>query len=147
MHRIRYLIVALALAFLAYLTIPAPAFADATAPGPDLGQVRVPAIIVSLFISTLIPLATGLLTKAHWPARAKDTVTVALNAINVLIVGAVLPGGAAVFSLDTLLVWLLTTVTSIAAYFRAWKPAGITSTPTPDGSGEIPGRLAGIGVK
>jgi hypothetical protein len=90
------------------------------------------ATTVTVLVSVIIPIITGLLTKITTPPWVKSVVTIVLNAVNALVTTAVLADGTAVLSQGTLVTFIMGVVISVAAYAGVYKPANITSS-TPDG--------------
>lgn len=100
----------------------------ATIAAETAGALVLSALVVTIIISTAIPIITGLLTKATLPSWIKGVMTIILNAVNALVVNATLADGTAVISQETFVVWVLGVVTSIAIYAGVYKPAHITSS-------------------
>jgi hypothetical protein len=90
------------------------------------------ATAVSLIISLVIPVLTGLVTKVTLPGAAKGVLTLVLNGVAALVTTATLADGTAVLSGQTVVTWLIGLGVSVAMYLGVWKPAGVTSS-APDG--------------
>jgi putative effector of murein hydrolase LrgA (UPF0299 family) len=102
------------------------------------------AFVVSLVVGTLIPILTGIVTKASLSSGVKGLITLVLSMVSAAVTAAVVSDGSAVFSRDTLLLFFITFVQGIAAYYGVLKPLGVTSTPNSEGkAGLAPG--TGIG--
>jgi hypothetical protein len=96
---------------------------------------------VTLFISLLVPIVTGLLTKYALPATAKAIIMIVLDAAVALVVGAqMLPDGTAVINSQTLLSALIAVVVSVATYLGIYVPVKLSNRP--DG---VLGANVGIG--
>lgn len=117
-----------------------------------LSSVRLDPLMVNLIIAAIIPILTGLFTKANWSKGTKGLLTLVLTAVQTLIVQNVTPDGGAFLSKEVLLAFALSFVISIATYYGAYKPFGITSSPTMvrTSVGDVvveEGKLAGVGIK
>lgn len=100
-------------------------------------------VLVTVIISVFIPIVTGLITKYTLHPTWKNIITIILNAISALVVGAtMLPTGVSVISSQALLSAIIGVVVSIATYLGIWVPAKVTNRP--DG---ILGAQTGIGPK
>jgi len=98
------------------------------------------ALSVSLLISLIIPIVTGLVTKYSTSSGLKGLITLVLNAVQALVVSATVGDGTAVISEETFVVFCVSLAISIATYAGVYKPLNITSS-TPAGS------LANVGAK
>lgn len=78
--------------------------------------------LVSLILTVLIPVATGVITKAHASQRVKATVGLILAGIVALITTSRLASGAAVLSTQTLVQWALALTVSLATEFGVYRP-------------------------
>lgn len=131
--------IAMAWALLATLFLSTTAFAadgplDPTQPvdpGNTLASVHLSAVVVTLLVGTVIPLVSGLISKANskWTGLA----TIILNAITALVVTATLSDGTAVFSQQSLLTAFSGIASSIAIYYSVWKPNNLHNNVTPEG--------------
>lgn len=160
MNRIRLFLLALGLALLAYLTLPTAVFADGL--GDPAGQVKLDdtlasvhlsAPLVAMIISSIIPILVGLVTKLSTSSGVKWLLNLILNTANGLLVTATLADGTAVISQQAALTALLGVIMSAVAY-KGWRSIGVTSSavalPSPTEPGHtinVPGKLAGVGVK
>ena len=77
---------------------------------------------VSFIITLLLPLAVALVTKVNAPPRVKAVVLLVLTALNVLITNAVIDTGQAVFSRETLVQWLMSTLIAVFMYLGVYQP-------------------------
>lgn len=98
------------------------------------------ALTVSVLISFVIPVVTGVLTKYSTSSGVKGLVTLVLNAVQSLVVTATVADGTAVLSAPTLVTFALSLAISIATYAGVYRPLDITSS-TPHGA------LANVGRK
>lgn len=92
-----------------------------------MAEIELSALTVTLLVSLVIPVVTGLLTKASLSSGIKGLITLVLNAVNALIVGATLADGTAAFSQETLVVFLFGLAISVATYVGVYKPLNVTS--------------------
>jgi hypothetical protein len=93
--------------------------------------VIVPAAVVQLIISGLIPIATGLLTKYTLPGWIKGLMTLLFSALTAFFARVVGDSGEAVFTMAMVYNALFNYVIAVAVYFGIYKQANITSsTPT-----------------
>lgn len=95
----------------------------------SIAVVSLSATVVTALVSVIIPVITGLVTKAKTSSTVKGLISIALNAINSAIVTATVADGTAVWSKSSVFTWIVGTVVSLATYLNVYKPAGITSTP------------------
>jgi hypothetical protein len=102
---------------------------EANVPGADTAAFVVSAPVVTIILGTLIPLVTGILTKATLSPGIKGIITVVLNAVAAAVTTAVVADGSAVFSNQALLTFALGLVASTAAYYNVWNPNKLTSNP------------------
>lgn len=103
----------------------------------SIAQVSLNATLVTALVSLIIPVLVGLITKAKTSSTVKGALSLVLNAVNALIVTATVADGTAVLSKPAVLVWIVGTLTSLAAYLHIYKPAGITSTPNSAGVAKL----------
>lgn len=92
-------------------------------------MVRLDALTVSLVISLGIPILVGLLTKSSLGGGAKGLIMVILVAVDALVTQSVVPGGAAVISKETFVLWAQSLAVSVAMYKGLYKPLGVSSSP------------------
>lgn len=142
-NRIR---VSLALFVLSFLFLNATGAAHAAE--ESLSSIRLSPLLVSFVIAALIPILTGVLTKATWSSGTKGLLTLVLTAVQTLIVQNVTADGGAFFSQEVLLAFMLSFVISIASYYGVYKPAKLTSTPVVDPvtNRVEPGTLSNVGI-
>lgn len=142
-------LIGIALIAVAILLTPVPTFAAAVTPvttdSNSLARVTLSAVTVQLLVSTVIPLITGILTKA--PSKIKGLVTIVLNVVAAVITTATMADGTAIISEQTLLTAMLGVIVSLAAYAKAWKPLGLTSSIVNVNGVTVEGKLANVGVK
>lgn len=150
----RKLFLALAAVCLVLISTPMSAFAaDAPAGGEaSLAEVRLSPFLVTSLIALFIPLVNGIFTKLTTSQTAKAIFTIVLSAINTFVTGLVMVGGFYVFSKESFVTWIMTTVIAVASYLGVFKPAGLTSgpiaLPDPNRPGQtinVPGKLSFIG--
>lgn len=99
--------------------------------------------VVTIFLSLLVPIVTGLLTKYALPAAAKVIIMIVLDAAVALVVGAtMLPDGTAVINSQSLGSAVVAVVVSVATYLGVYVPLKVSNRP--DG---ILGPTVGIGPK
>jgi hypothetical protein len=128
---------------------------QAVNPTDTLASVRLSAITVSMITGTLIPLVVGFLTNIKNSPFLKGCLQILLNGISALIIQATLVDGSAVFTKQTLVVWLTGLATALIAYYNLWKTKGITSSMVnrdvvEDGKlfvESTPGKLSSVGFK
>lgn len=94
--------------------------------------VTVPMWVYTLVTGWFIPILVGLVTKINAPAGIKILISLAFNAINGVIGTAVVIGGAAVFSINTILMAGLSLLTALATYAGIWKPLAIQTKLAPN---------------
>lgn len=115
---------------LASVLIPAPsAFADVPAAENTVAVLRLTTVTVTIIQALVVPIVTGLLTKASLSSAAKGLMTLVLNAVASLINVAVTADGTAVLSEATLINFGVGLAISVATYLGVYKPAGLTSAP------------------
>lgn len=108
-----------------------------------LADVTVSPAFVILIAGTLIPIISGLVTK--YSSKLTGPLDIILAAVAALLATNVAPGGAAVLSSATLYNFLFTLAASLAAYYKLWKPLGVTNNPTnPTGQAKL-GADSGLG--
>lgn len=88
---------------------------------------RFNANVVSFVLTLLIPVVVAFITKAALPSRWKAVITLVLSAAVSLITMNRLADGTAVFSLQTLYEWSLTTAIAVVSYLGLWQPVGQVS--------------------
>jgi chromate transport protein ChrA len=76
---------------------------------------------VATFSGVIIPVLTAAITKINASDRVKQVVTILLAAVATLVAQATLDSGSAVFTVETLQTWFLTTVVAVASYLGFWK--------------------------
>lgn len=86
------------------------------------------ALSVSLVVSLFIPVLVGLLTKSSLSSGLKGLGMLVLNAVNALVVSAVVADGTAVVSKETFVAFALSLAISVASYTGVYKPLGLTSS-------------------
>jgi hypothetical protein len=95
-------------------------------------SVELSPFLVTLIIGTLLPIATGLLTKLNASDKVKGTVNLFLAAVTAIISQNLVEGGGAIFSEDTLLMGLLAFIASVAAYHGFWQNINIDEKLAPN---------------
>lgn len=143
MSRFRcYVVAAMAIFAGCTLLSVAPVFADSGDVPVNLtdtaASLRVSALAVNALVSIFIPLLVGLATKWSTKPLVRGLLDLVIGAVSALIVQATVADGSAVLSAETFLVWLVGLGASAVAYMKAWKPAGLTSSPV-----VVPGPVAG----
>lgn len=87
-------------------------------------------LVVTLVISLIVPIATGLVTKYTLPAAAKAVIMVVLDGAVALITQAVmLPDGTAVINTQALLAFILAVVVSVGTYLGVYVPVKLSNRP------------------
>lgn len=98
--------------------------------------VHLNAAAVTILVGTVLPLLAGLATKHS--SKLTGVILVLLNAVNAVVVKAVVPDGGAVITAQTLVFGLLGVISSMAAYYNVWKPFGVTNNPdNPSGQAKL----------
>lgn len=130
---------------------------DLTPVGPDAQQadsafLNLSPFVVSTILGTVIPILTGILTKATTPAWVKTVLTLLLSAVVGLINVSLVDGGGAVISQSALVSAILAFIVAIASYVGIWRPNGVTSSliTRVNADGVLvtePGKLTNVGVK
>lgn len=115
-------------------------------------MLKLDALTVSTLISFIIPVLTGVLTKATLATAWKGVITLVLNGVAAFVTSATLVDGTATITQQAIVQWALGMAISVAMYTGIYKKAGITSsTYTPSGTDvAVPGKLApavGLGPK
>ena len=82
---------------------------------------------VSVLIGTVMPILVGLVTKLNSSRALKSITLLFLSAAQGAIVNATMADGAAVLSLDTVLVAGLGWVTAVASYYGLLSPTGVST--------------------
>ena len=132
----------------AFFAVPAAASFAATPPEPvitqeqtqTLAQVSLSALTVTIIVSLVIPIITGIITKYSVPSWIKGLITLVLNAVNALVSTALVADGTAVISKPTFIAWFIGLTVSVATYAGIYRPAGLTSTPNSSGGAKLAGR-------
>lgn len=98
---------------------------------------------VTLVLSLLVPIVTGLLTKYALPAAVKALIMLVLDAVVSLVVHAeMLPTGVAVINSQALVGAILGVVVSAATYLGVYVPVKLSNRP--DG---VLGTNVGVGPR
>jgi hypothetical protein len=139
------------LTFLATLTLlvglPSMAGAATVVVSTSKPALTLDAVTVTIVVSAVLPILTGLITRITLPSWAKGLITLLLNAITALIVANRASDGSATFSKDTLILAAVGFVVSVATYAGILKPAGVSSSSSPPEAGYRPPMLApGFGI-
>lgn len=92
---------------------------------------KLDAYTVTIILSVIIPIATGLLTKAHAHPLLKGAVSLTLAAATGLVSTAVGSGGGAVISQEALRMAALAWVIQLATYLGIYQPAGLNDHLSP----------------
>lgn len=88
-------------------------------------------LTVSILISFVIPVITGLATKYGTSPKIKSLITLVLNAVQALVVTATMTDGSAIFTQAALTAFAISLAISITVYLGVYRPFDITSsTPT-----------------
>ena len=95
-------------------------------------MITINAALVTAIIGTLIPILVGLVTKFHASSSVKSILSIVLNGIQALIVSSVTSSGDAIISKETILLWVVGVVTSVATYTGVWKPNNVISKLLPN---------------
>lgn len=140
MKRILVITMAILTAMFVMLMFPLNVSAQGVDSADTTATIRLSPLTVTLVVSLVIPIVTGLLTKATLASFWKGLITLVLNLVNAAVVGAVVADGSAVWSEQTLITALLGMAISVATYAGIYKPAHLTSS---DAGLLMPGR--GIG--
>lgn len=121
--------------------------------GDTVASLRVSALFVQAIVAVFIPILVGLVTNVNDQPKIKGALEIVVTAVSALIVQATLADGSAVFTEQTVLVWLVGLGASLVAYAKVWKPAGITSSAVqlpgsaPGRVVSVPGKLSGLGIR
>lgn len=148
MTRIRQFLAAFLL-----VTLLGAVFDQAYAATETLDSVRLTPLVVSVLISFVLPLLTGLLSRASWSAGAKGLMTLILTAVQTVVVQNTVEDGGAFFSQEVLIAFALSLAISITSYVGVYKPLKLTSSPVvvvdPERQMQRlePGKLANVGLK
>ena len=118
---------AIAVFFAAMFVLQSTAFAMEVDPGQTASSIRLSALIVTVIVSYLIPIATAFITKASASVGLKQFVTALLAAINAVVTGATLNDGTAVLSKEVILFAVLSFVSAQVSYGQFWKPRQINT--------------------
>lgn len=112
----------------------------ARADSAELEAVQLSALTVSLIVALIVPLITGVVTRYSTSSGVKGLVTLVLNAVQALVVNAIVADGTAIISRETFIAFSLSLAISIATYAGVYRPLNVTSsTPT--------GKLTRLGLK
>ena len=87
----------------------------------------VPALLVTIIVSHLTPILTGLLTRINASASAKQVVAAFLSAVTGLVASSTLADGTAVFSTSTLTLAAIAFVANQTAYLGLYRPHSANS--------------------
>lgn len=115
-----------------------------------LASVQISAGTVTFLLATMIPILVGLLTKLD--SKYKGLLMILLTAAEAAIVTAIIADGTAVFSQQTLDVFVKGLVGAYGSYYGLLKPRGITSSAIaipatqPGQVVMVPGTLADKGI-
>jgi len=85
------------------------------------------AFVLSLLVSTVIPIIVGIVTKLNASSGTKALVMVILNALNGFLMEAIAGGDVYNWTLG-LVNFLIGMVTSVATYYGVLKPIGASSS-------------------
>jgi hypothetical protein len=99
------------------------------------------AMLVSVLLSAVIPIVTGLITKSSLSGWVKGLITLVLNYVSAAVVQATIADGGAFFSRESLIMSLIGLSISVATYAGIYQPANLTSS---DADGKLLPRF-GIG--
>lgn len=91
-------------------------------------NIELSAFMVTLIVSAVIPVLTGLLTKLTTPGWVKGSLTLFLNAVNALVMGGVMADGSAVLTKEAVVTALIGFVVSVSTYNGIYKPANLNSS-------------------
>ncbi len=128
--RWRMLLAAFLLAFVAWCAAPLVASAADVDPGDTVAELRLSALAVSLLVAAVIPIVNGIATTAALAAKWKALITLALNALNALIVNNTVGDGSLALTEPVIITWLIGFVISVGMYLGIYKPFGVTSSTT-----------------
>lgn len=84
------------------------------------------ALMVTMLISTVIPILVGLVTKLNASSALKATLMAGLSIVNGLVANSVDDNGSAFISKQAVVLAFFSFVTAGATYARLLKPAGIS---------------------
>lgn len=95
----------------------------ATATGLTLSAVG-----VSLLISVIIPIVTGIVTKSGLSGTWKGIITLFLSAVTAVVTVGTLGDGSAFISWDALILALMNFAIAVATYLGIYKQGGLTNS-------------------
>lgn len=108
-----------------------------------IGDITISPIMVILIAGTIIPIISGWATK--YSSKLTGPLDLVLTAVAALLATNVTAGGGAVLSKETLYNFVLTLAATLAAYYKVWKPLGVTNNPNnPTGAAKL-GADKGLG--
>jgi hypothetical protein len=87
----------------------------------------IPALLVTIIVSYLTPILTGLLTRIDASASTKQFVAAVLSAVTGLVASSTLADGTAVFSTSTLTLAAIAFLANQTAYLGLYRPHGANS--------------------
>lgn len=88
-------------------------------------------LVVQALVSVVIPIGTGLVTKSTASPAVKQTVTIVLSGSSALIVSSTV-GGAAVISMESLALAIMSWVIAIASYAGVYQSREINQSLAPE---------------
>lgn len=128
-QRHRQAVVGVGAFLMVFAGLSSPVFAQEAEPsGTGLESITLSALTVQLLVAAVIPIVTGVVTKASLSSFVKGLITLVLNALNAAIVQATVADGGAFFSQETIVATLIGLTISVATYLGVYKPANLTSS-------------------
>lgn len=101
------------------------AAADAANDGVGIAPtISVSSWSVLLVTSLIVPVIVGTLTKLNAPATLKVGVNIVLTAVTTLLVVNATADGGALISRQSLNLWVVSTLVSVASYLGFWQNVG-----------------------
>lgn len=95
-------------------------------------EVTLAPIVVALLSGLIIPVLVGIVTKSGASAQLKQAVTIVLAGVAALITSSTLADGSAVFSLETLLLAVMSWLVAIASYLGVYRPQNLNDRTAPN---------------
>lgn len=127
MKRIRAVLILLAAVFFVSAA-PALASAEPNAVKPGtVGGVTLNAFAVTMLVSLLLPVVTGIVTKYSAPAIVKSLVALAVSSINGVVMGGLAVDGTAHIAKAAIMLAVLSFAIQTATYLGVYKPNDVNA--------------------
>lgn len=95
-------------------------------------MITINSAFVTVLVSSLIPIAVGVVTHSKASSSLKALLSILFNAIQALIVSSMTADGSSVISKQTFILWIVGVATSAATYMGVWKPTGLAQKLLPN---------------